>query len=331
MRTVEEKVMFIDEEKSADDRVMYYGKGDVFVFRTYATPLTNITNVPESDFTGRENVIFGMNIQVSFRGEKFLPSFTEGDNSMIIATDSMKNFILAHAAKYEGATMEGFLQFVAERFLDKYDHIEAVELSSDEIPYDTVKIHDGSSIVESDLVYNCSRNEYSTASVEVTRTNEGYKLTKQTGGISDLHLIKVSGSSFYGYIQDEYTQLPETNDRPLFIFLDLSWIYQDMRDGTGDNPERYVAAEQVRDIAVTVFHELYNNSIQHLINEIGLRVLQRFPQLDQIRFKTNNRTWEPVIQDIEGSKGQVHTEPRPPYGFQGFTVTRKDLENKGNK
>ncbi|WP_338131253.1 hypothetical protein [Cohnella rhizosphaerae] len=39
----------------------------------------------------------------------------------------------------------------------------------------------------------------------------------------------MSGSSFYGFIRDEYTTLPEAKDRPLFIFLDILWTYEKNR------------------------------------------------------------------------------------------------------
>lgn len=311
---------------SANERTMYYGKADVFVYRTYAKPLTGVKQIPESGFRGRDNVVFGMNIEVAFYGEKFLTSYTEGDNSLIVATDSMKNFIQAHAAKYEGSTMEGFIEFVSKRFLDKYDHIEAVEMKAYEIPFDPVYVPVGDELRKSGSVYSHSRNEYATAYIKVDRTAHGYEVVQQQSGIKDLHLIKVTGNSFYGYIQDEYTKLPEETDRNLFIYLDIHWKYDDVAEATGEEPSRYVAAEQVRDIATAVFHELNNNSIQHLIYHIGCQVLDRFPQLTEVSFESNNRTWLTIVPEIDGSDGKVYTEPLPPYGFQGFSVHREDLK-----
>ncbi|MFC7395230.1 factor-independent urate hydroxylase [Scopulibacillus cellulosilyticus] len=313
----------------SNQRTMYYGKGDVFVFRTYAKPLEGVKRIPESGFTGRNNVILGTNATIALKGDAFLTSFTEGDNSLIVATDSMKNFMLRHAAKYEGSTLEGFATFVCERFLETYSHIDAVEITCDEIPFDKVEVGGQSGLNESDLVYRHSRNEHATTTVEVKRTANGTEITKQTSGISQLHLIKVSGSSFYGYIKDEYTTLPEAKDRPLFIYLNLDWTYNNVIDAIGSDTSNYVPAEQIRDICATVFNDLENRSIQHLIYEIGLRALERFPQLATIGFESNNKTWEPVVEDIPGSKGQVFTEPRPPYGFQRFIVTREDLEKEG--
>lgn len=320
--------MFGMSNQNNQKRTMFYGKGDVFVFRTYVKPLTGLKVIPESNFTSKNNVIFGMNAQIALKGDAFLSSFTEGDNSLVIATDSMKNFMLRQAANYEGSTMEGFLTFVCERFLDKYSHIDAVRISANEVPFDSVLVPSGSTLEHSDVVYRKSRNEFATAAVEVERTATGSKIIEQTSGISEVHLIKVKGSSFYGYIHDEYTTLPEAYDRPLFIYLNIDWKYSNIVDAFGADPERYVAAEQVRDIAQSVFHQLDNRSIQQLIYHIGLRVLDRFPQLEEVRFGTNNRTWETIVENIPNSEGSVFTEPRPPYGFQGFAVTREDLEKE---
>ncbi|MFL6562771.1 MAG: urate oxidase, partial [Bacillus sp. (in: firmicutes)] len=148
--------------------------------------------------------------------------------------------------------------------------------------------------------------------------------------LKGLKLLKVSGSSFFGYVQDEYTTLPESHDRPLFIFLNIGWRYLDFEGAKGNTKDGYVAAEQVRDIAYTVFHEENSPSIQNLIYRIGLRILERFPQLVEVHFESNNRTWETVLDEIPASQeGKVFTEPRPPYGFQCFSMTREDLENPG--
>lgn len=313
---------------SLQERVMYYGKGDVFVFRTYQKPLEGVKVIPESSFTGRNNVIFGMNAKIALEGD-FLESFTKADNSRVVATDSMKNFILRHAAQYNGPTFEGFLAFVCKRFLATYAHLSAVEITADEIPFETVQVAGQNGLESSPVVYRHSRNELVTTTVKVARTATGSEVVKQESGVKNLHLIKVSGSSFYGYIQDEYTTLPEAEDRPLYIYLDINYRYNNVNEAVSDNEAVYVPAEQVRDIAASVFHEADNKSIQDLIYRIGLRVLERFPQLAEVQFLSNNRTWEPVVEEIPESKGAVYTEPRPPYGFQGFVVNRQDLVNEG--
>ena len=52
-------------------------------------------------------MLFANEITVEVFGDNFLPAYTRGDNSSVVATDSMKNFILSQAREYEGATLEG--------------------------------------------------------------------------------------------------------------------------------------------------------------------------------------------------------------------------------
>lgn len=305
-------------------RTMYYGKGDVLVYRTYVAPL-KVSPIPESAYTGSDNVIFAMNVTVSISGDAFLPSFTQGDNRMVVATDSMKNFILRHAADFEGSTVEDFLRDVAVKFLNKYAHMSGVELSAERLPFDPVPIGAGDGAFrDSGLVYRRSRNESGRFTVRVERTGRGLETVKQSAEIINLHLIKVSGSSFAHFIRDEYTTLPESFNRPLFIYLNIGWEYAEADDAL--DGQTYVAPEQIGDIAHTVFHEVNSPSIQSLIYFIGLRILERFPQLGRIWFESNNRTWETVAESAAGSsEAKVFTEPRPPFGFQGFSMTQQDL------
>ncbi|MEH7273835.1 factor-independent urate hydroxylase [Neobacillus vireti] len=311
-------------------RTMSYGKADVWVYRTYAKPLTGVRSIPESTFSGRKNILFGMNVKIAVEGEAFLSSFTDGDNTLVVATDSMKNFILKHAGDYQGATQEGFLEFVARRFLETYSHMTGVSISAEQISFEELPVPANNGFEPSPLVFRYSVNEQAAASIEVKREKDKIQTTNHVSSLKGLKLIKVKGSSFYGYVKDEYTTLPESFDRPLFIFLNIDWKYNDIEDARGDKPDRYVAAEQVRDIAYTVFHEENSPSIQNLIYRIGSRILERFPQLLEVTFESNNRTWETVLDEISApQEGKVFTEPRPPFGFQCFSMTHADLESEG--
>lgn len=306
---------------------MYYGKGNVFVYRTYATPLQNIAQIPESTFTGRDNILWCANVKIAVYGEEFLPSFTEGDNHMIVATDSMKNFILRHAGIYDGSTLEGFLVFVSKRLMETYPHMTKIDISAQEIPFQATSITNNKTNEASQLVFQRFANERATANVTIERKECGdIEVIAQTSGLMNLELIKISGNSFEGFIKDEYTTLSADGNRPLFIYLQATWEYQLLSDSFNHDTKHYVPAEQIRDIAYHVFHQLETKSIQHLIYHIGLRVLQRFTQLSYIHFESKNMTWDTVIAEIPHHVGKVYTEPKPPYGFQGFTVTRAMLE-----
>ncbi|QCS44830.1 factor-independent urate hydroxylase [Natrinema versiforme] len=313
--------------RTADDseqRTMNYGKEKIAVYRTYASPLEGIRTIPESSFDGRDNTLFGLDVRVQVDGEAFLPSFSEGDNSTVVATDSMKNFVLHQAGEYEGATIEGFLEFVGSQFLDTYSQMESIQLSADEIPFEERDVPSEDGFEDSGLVFRQSHNESGFGEIYLERSEDGPVIADHISGVTDIELVKVKGSSFTDYVQDEYTTLPEREDRALHITLDIFWTYAESADALGTDPERYVPAEQVRDIAQVVFHEVDSNSIQDLIYQIGLRVLERFPQLESVSFEANNRTW---IQerDLDGD-AKVLKEPPRPTGFQQFSMDHSDLE-----
>ena len=301
-----------------------YGKGSVLAYRTYLPSLTGVKVIPESSFKGRENILFAANIEVTVAGEAFRPSFSEGDNSLVVATDSMKNFIQRHLGTFQGTTMEGFLDYTARAFLDKYDQISSVELKGDLLSFEQMDRTMSEERTPSQLVFKQSNNEQSQATIQIERTASEYEITKQQSSLKDLQLIKVQGNSFSGFVRDEYTTLPEDSNRPLFIYLNIHWTYEHNHEALGDQPSKYVAAEQIRDLAASIFDQTQTKSIQHLIYVIGCSILNIFPQLLYVSFESQNHTWDLIVDDIPNSEGKVYTEPRPPYGFQLFTVTRED-------
>src|SRR4051794_39640613 len=116
------------------DYTIGYGKKQVPIYRVHATRLGGVTPIPESPFTGRSNELFAYNIDVEVLGGDFLEAFTVGDNSNVVATDSMKNFVIRQALDYQGSTLEGFLYFVGNGFISTYDQLRSLRLSGQEIP-----------------------------------------------------------------------------------------------------------------------------------------------------------------------------------------------------
>jgi urate oxidase len=169
------------------------------------------------------------------------------------------------------------------------------------------------------------------------REGDGFEITGHRCGVVGLQLIKLTGSSFASFARDEYTTLPERVDRPLFIYLDVYWRYgedgqmvsvrtmDDGRSTTDYSLANYVPAEQVRDLVQVVFHEFVSMSIQHLVHEMAVRLLGRFPQMTEVSFEAQNRLWDTAFTSEEDPQVKVYTDPRPPYGLIKLTLSRSDL------
>ncbi len=301
-----------------------YGKADVKVYRTHAEPLTGITPIPESPFAGRDNTLAAAQIEVVVRGEVFLDAYTTGDNRLVVATDTMKNFIHAVSLRARARTLEEWLIEVGTAFLDTYPHMERLTMLGRDLPFPAAFIPGSDGFDTSDRLFSRDRGDFGSARLELERTVEGsVVVTDHESGRRELQLIKVTGSSFADFARDEHTTLPERPDRPLYIWCDIGWRYTDASHAVLADPARYVAAEQVADLASAVFHEFVSLSIQHLVNEIGLRMLDRWPQLAEVSFDAQNRLWDLVAESSDDPRVKTYSDPRPPFGNIGLVLRRE--------
>ena len=93
-------------------------------------------------------------------------------------------------------------------------------------------------------------------------------------------------------------------------------------DALGLDAARYVAGEQVADLAASVFHEFVSLSIQHLVHEIGSRMLERWPQLAEVSFDAQNRLWDAGAVSERDTRVRTYADPRPPFGRIGLVLRR---------
>jgi urate oxidase len=309
-----------------------YGKLQVPLYRVYAQPLSGITPIPESRFIGRPNTLFAVEVDVEVSGNNFLPAYTRGDNSNVVATDSMKNFVLRQALAFQGSTLEAFLAFLGRHFLTTYQQMEELHLTARELPFSSVPSSpgvDGTQEEAAAVLFSRSHNDFALATMAFTRDPAQQPvITSQRSGRLALELFKVTGSAFTHFVRDEYTTLPERVDRPLFIRLNVYWTYTDVSDSLGSDLSRYVPAEQVRDLLQVVFAEFVSESIQHLVYEMGCRLLERFPQLATITFEAENRTRDLVVAAENDQRAKVYTDPFTAYGTIKLTLSRPIEQTK---
>jgi urate oxidase len=303
--------------------IIRYGKANVSFYRTYARPLVGLTPIPESNFTSRPNTLFAFDVDVEVYGDNFLPAYTEGDNSNVVPTDTMKNFIMRKALEFDGATLEQLLHALGAQFLSTYPQMESLRLVGRELPFAAVTVPQaGGGFGPSGVLFSRSHGDHATAWLRIERGPGGAAVTEHECGRVGFQLIKLTGSSFASFVRDGFTTLPERIDRPLFIYLDAAWRYADVADALTPDSPRYVAAEQIRDLVQTTFHEFVSMSIQHLIHEMGQRILARFPQLAEVAFEAQNRLWDTHEVSQADGRLKVYCDPRPPYGSLSLRLSR---------
>ena len=260
-----------------------YGKEAVSVYRTDGV-----------------RTLFAAEVRLLVRGEQLLSSYTEGNNSLVVATDSMKNFVHVQALGYDGASLEDFLLLLGQGFLDQYEQADSVELGARELPFGR----------QAEAAFQRTYRDRGVA--ELTLGRDG--IVAERSGREGLHLLKLTGSSFAGFVRDEYTTLPESHDRPLFIHLGVHWRHVDFTTRP--------AGEDVRASVVETFAGYDSISIQDLVHEMGVRVLERFPEIEEVSFAAENRLWDTARVSDQDERVRVYTDPRPPYGAVELTLRR---------
>ncbi len=270
----------------------YYGKGDVIVYRLNRDGSTPAGQSP----------LFGASVLMLVYGDAFWPTYATGDNTGLVATDSMKNFIQRQTLQFTGADLAEYCGFLASTFLAKYPQAEGVQISAVELPYQGL---------ESKTAFTPSGPERATARVEVVPG----RAVESVAGLKGFRLVRLGGSSFEGFVRDEYTTLPDNRNRPLHMWLDLEWRYGD--PATGICAHDTAAA---RRIVKDLFSTFQSGSIQQLIYEIGKKILAEVPSIAEIHLEANNRTWDTVVE--RGEEVGIYTEARPPYGVLGLRLKR---------
>jgi urate oxidase/2-oxo-4-hydroxy-4-carboxy-5-ureidoimidazoline decarboxylase len=251
--------------------------------------------------------LLAADVSMEVLGQGFLPAYTEGDNSAVVATDTMKNVILRRAHEYAGATLEGLLYDLGRGFLATYPEMEGLRLWAEQQPW----------VAESGRLFRRVEGDHAIASLELT---QGGALTAHEAGWIGLRLLKTTGSAFTKFARDEDTTLPERSDRPLFIHLDVRWRYGDPAAAVGDG---HVEAADVLRVVLDTFDELVSESIQHLVYVMGQRVLERFGALSQVSFRGENHTYDPVPGAADADPlSKTYTSPFPAWGLITLVLDR---------
>jgi len=236
----------------------------------------------------------------------------------------MKNFIIRETLAFPGATLEGLLHHLAVGFASTYKQLHTLTLTGREIPFapSMIPSHHGGFVAGGNL-FSQERGSRAFASIALDTRDDQIAITNHQAGITGIALMKLTGSAFTNFVRDDYTTLPERGDRPLFIRMDVAWRYADPDDMLDLARGRYVPAEQIRDFIAVTFDDFVSESIQHLIHEMGTRIMDCFPQLQEFSFDALNQTRDPYGQQIDDPRVRVYSDPFPAYGRLTLTMTRE--------
>jgi urate oxidase len=250
--------------------------------------------------------VVDLTIDVQLEGA-FDAVYAEGDNSLCVATDTMKNTVYALARHDAIDHVEAFGGRLAGHFAAK-PSVTRVRIAIREHRWDRITVaghpHPHA------LVH--PGGEYWTAAV--TRDAGG---TRVTAGLSDLVMLKTTDSQFTGFPRDEYTTLPDADDRILATSVTATWNYRAGMDDFG-------ARERIRRALIETFAVHDSRSVQHTLYAMGEAALAACADITEVTLRLPNR--HHLLVDLKpfglDNPNEVFVATDQPYGVIEATVSR---------
>ena len=241
-------------------------------------------------------------LEILLEGD-FESCFTEGDNSKILPTDTMRNTVYSLARNSSAGTMEEFAQELLAFLLRRNPQVCGGQVKVREKAWEHLE-------VEGQLhptTFVQSSNECQTT--EVTAARGGRVLVES--GLENLVILKTAGSGFAGFTKDSLTTLPETTDRLFGTAAKVRWRY-------ASADLRFASLRQaIRQTMLSVFAEHASKSVQHTLYAMGQAVLECVPQVEEIELTMPNIHCLPVDLSRFGqdNPNEIFVPIDEPHGY----------------
>jgi urate oxidase len=248
-----------------------------------------------------------LTVAVALEGD-FASAHTDGDNSQVIPTDTMKNTAYAYALDTLSGSIEAYATALARHFLD-FDQVDRATVN--------VREHGWRPI---DVAGTPAPDAF-------VRTGEGTRVatvsadrgeTTVDAGIEDLVVMKTTRSGFSGFPRDRYTTLPDRDDRLMATKVTAMWRYG-ARDLDFD-----ASWSAIRTTLLEVFADHHSPSVQTSIWIMANAMLERHAELDEVRMVLPNlHHWQVDLAPFGLVNDQaVYLATTEPHGLIEATVRR---------
>jgi urate oxidase len=148
----------------------------------------------------------------------------------------------------------------------------------------------------------------------VTRDRQRVEIVS---GLTNLVVLKTADSAFSAFSRDEYTTLPETEDRILATSITASWIYRSA-------DVNFSTRQQIRAALVDTFAAHVSRSVQHTLYAMGEAALASCADITAITLALPNR--HHLLVDLEpfglDNPHEIFVATEEPFGLIEATVRR---------
>lgn len=253
--------------------------------------------------------VHDVNVDIALEGD-FAAAYTEGDNTRLPATDTMRNTVYALAKDHPLENIEEFGLVLADHFISTIPSVRRARVQL--VEYLWQRIEAGGQPHE---------HSFTRASGERTATviRSADELQVEAG-IDNLQILKTTNSGWEKFHHDRYTSLPDARDRILATSLTATWSYGDVSKVAFGELWQAVRAQ-----ILETFTDHYSPSVQNTLYRMGKAVLETFPQVARIHFAMPNK--HHLLFDLArfglANDNEIFQVTSEPYGLIEGTVERE--------
>lgn len=260
------------------------------------------------DRGGDRHDLRDVTVEVSLTGD-FDDAHVRGDNAGLLATDTMRNTVYALAKKHLTADIESFGLALVEHFLEAGSRNTEAWVRLTEHPWHRIPV-DGAA--HDHAFVKGAGERVATAAGDDSGARE------VAAGIDDVTVLKTTQSGWEGYLREQYTTLPETQDRILSTVINAAWQYYD----TQVDFDRAWQLARRRLLETVTDH--YSPSVQNTLYRMGHAVLEACPEVERIHLSLPNI--HHLLFDLGrfglDNENEVFQATSEPYGLIEGTVER---------
>jgi urate oxidase len=152
--------------------------------------------------------------------------------------------------------------------------------------------------------------------VRVVATSAG-EITVRSG-VEDLLILKSTASSFQGYPKDEFTTLPEADDRIFATSLAAMWTWE------GEPPDYNAANDAILAALLRPFALNHSPSVQTTLFQMGEAALAACPDIARIHLAMPNKHYIPIDLGRFGreNRNEIFLPTDEPHGQIEATLSR---------
>ncbi len=252
-----------------------------------------------------------ISVDITLEGD-FEASYLAGDNRSVVPTDTMKNTVYGIAARHPLDAPESFGLALVEHFLTRHAHVSAATVAIEETPWRRIEGPDGTAHPHAFIAAGTARR---TCHV---RGDRGIPCVE--AGISGLTVVKTTDSAFRNFVRDEFTVLPDVDDRIFGTAVEARWRYR-----SGSTPDWNAVWSTACRTMVDVFAGHRSLAVQQTLHEMGQAVFAGCGDVEEISLEMPNQHRIPMDLAPFGlpNTNSIFVTTSEPYGLIRATLQRK--------